>query len=225
MHFLGNPHQGTEQGRQDPAISAWSLGTVTGHTHSRAPYELAKALSNPHCSQISLSAPSCVSFLSQELIADMHLAPQTASGESKLWQNFCLEKIIWSQDNLWMIKELLCRGFFMCSAEASIWWAFISYYLLIVILKEKYNSILPKHKKLSSSSLENRMRLCSIPRWGIRFLCWKHSPYCSPPSAIYQALFLVSLTVKLWILASFSTSSKVQSSLGGLLFLNIFSRG
>lgn len=124
-----------------------------------------------------------------------------------------------------MIKELFCRGFFMCSAEASIRWAFVSYYLLIVILKEKYNSILPKHKKLSSSSLENRMRLCSIPRWGIRFLCWKHSPYCSPPSAIYQALFLVSLTVKLWILASFSTSSKVQSSLGGLLFLNIFSRG
>lgn len=88
-----------------------------------------------------------------------------------------------------MIKELFCRGFFMCSAEASIRWAFVSYYLLIVILKEKYNSILPKHKKLSSSSLENRMRLCSIPRWGIRFLCQKHSPYCSPPSAIYQALF------------------------------------
>ena len=42
---------------------AWPRDTVTGHTHSRAPHELTRALLNLHCSLTFLSAHSCLTSL------------------------------------------------------------------------------------------------------------------------------------------------------------------
>lgn len=98
---------------------------------------------------------------------------------------------------------------------------FTPYHFLVFVLKEKYDSVLPKHKEFLSvvsvySSKQNKalFRIEVGHQFSLR----------ETQSLSYLLRsFLVSFTVKLWIFAKFSTSSKVQSSLEGLLFLNIFS--
>ena len=95
-HFLGSPHQVTEQGRQDLAISAWPRATVTGHCCSRGPHELGKALSNLHCSLIFCSflllLPSFPRSWFLISISHPKLCLTSASGESKLLTAFLLRE-------------------------------------------------------------------------------------------------------------------------------------
>lgn len=53
----------SKAGLNGPVISAWPRNTLSGHTHSRSPHELAKALVNLHCYLTSLSSHSCFSSL------------------------------------------------------------------------------------------------------------------------------------------------------------------
>lgn len=89
----------SKAGLNGPVISAWPGNTVTGHTHSRAPHELAKALVNLHCHLTSLSSHSCFSSFHRSwfLISILHpkICLTSASGKPKLWQHLCCHNLFY----------------------------------------------------------------------------------------------------------------------------------